>query len=268
MAFNLKATNLVDRVETADVFIRRTLQEFWSGLLNPTGSTGDIARERKTTIESLAKTTKNLLGWARELLPVRGVFAANETVATSLAMEPKLPWVAAMSSPTSPLPPRWMLVNAMSESKELLSWTRGQKALPNALGNAIRTDPNPYVRIEALRAIGVAPVPVSWVPILLDAIPRAEETLPETPFGTQERQTLAKYLRDVKGKLQSIAAEAALRAAQSRPANVPEPAIGPELPLPVGKPPIDWKPWALVGAAVATFAGVVAISRRQRFLAS
>jgi hypothetical protein len=265
MAFNLKATLLTDRVETADKVIRDTLAAFWSGQIQPSGSTGDVARERANTIDTLGRMTKTIVGWGVEQLPVRGVFAANETVATSLAMEPKVTeWAPAI---TGPLLPRWLLLSGMSDSKNLLFWTRGQRALPNALAQAIRTDPNPYVRLEALRAVGVSPVPVSWVPILLDAITRADETLSATPFGVTERRRLAVYLRTVQGKLQEAAAQAAYLAAQSRPANTPEPTIGVPVALAPGKPKADLRPWLAFGASVAALAGVVAVVRRRQLAA-
>lgn len=210
---------------------------------------------------NLGNEVRWLVGRARDSLPVRGLLAANEIPALALKMEPaKRVRVYAAALPNTP---RLVLLQAISDSKNLIFWTSGQKALPTALGLAIRTDPMSYVRIEALRAIGLAPIPVTWVPTLLDAITRAEETLPETPFGTQERQTLAKYLREVKGKLQSVAASAAQQAAQARPANAPEPTVGAELPLPRVKPKSDHKPWIALGAAVVLFAGVAFWARRR-----
>jgi hypothetical protein len=253
MAFNLKATNLVDRVETTDKVIRETLFQFW-------GAVG-MDREHQRAATELARRYATVIApWAREQLPVRGVLAANEVIATALAMEPKVtPWSAPINGA---LLPRWVLVNAMAESKDLLLWSRGKKALMNALAQALRTDPNPYVRIEVLRAIGNAPVPVTWVPTLLDSITRAEETLPETPFAQQERQTLAKYLRDVKGKLAEIAAPSARLAAAMR-LGEPEPTVGKSLDLPPGKPKLDWRPWAALGGAIVVLGGIVLATRKR-----
>lgn len=281
MAFNLKATSLVDRVETTDKVIRETLQQFWSGQMQPSGSTGDLARERVKTVETLGRMTRAIVDWGVELLPVRGVFAANETVATSLAMEPKVtPWMTGLKPDVGipsgrfwrpwigPALPRWILANAMTRTKDLISWTRGAKTMPNALSIAIRTDPNPYVRLEVLRAIGLAPIPRSWAIVLLDAMTRAEAVLAQTAFTQAERQVIAHALQETAAKLQrGLASEVtATLPSMTLPSGGTEAVITGEVAVP-DLAPVDWKPWAAVGGAVALLGGVVVLTRRQHSLA-
>lgn len=278
MAFNLKATNLVDRVETADKVIRETLYAFWSGQIQPSGSTGNLARERDTTIETLGRMTRTIADWGVELLPVRSIFVSHEAAATALVMEPKVTsWMTSLKpdigipSPRfwkpwlGPALPRWILVNAMTRTQDLLSWTRGARALPNAFSTAIRTDPNPYVRLEVLRAIGLAPIPQSWATILLDAITRTEAVLAQSAFTQPERQTIAYALQEVAAKLQQGLASATLPQV-ALPGGGVERAITTQVEVPLPPRPADWKPWAVLGGATVALGGTVwwASSRRHR----
>lgn len=131
---------------------------------------------------------------------IRVVLAQLNTVPWALLREP----AAAMRASTKADDlPRMALVRGMSESRDIVTWAQDRNLMVHALSSAIRTDPSAYVRLEVLRAIGFSPIPVEWVPTLLDAIQRAEAVLAQTPFDQSTRQTLAKYLSDVTAKLQS-----------------------------------------------------------------
>lgn len=158
--------------------------------------------------------------------------------------------------------PRWQMLNAAAESKSLLSWDSNPIQLRTALVQTLRSDPSPYVRLEALRAIGAAPIPLSWTGPLLEAIQGAEATLAETPFTQAERQALAKYLADVTSKLQAAAAP-------SFPA-VTVPGISePVTTLDLQLAPIDpnsraWLPWALGGSlGLLAIVGALVYQRSQ-----
>jgi hypothetical protein len=124
--------------------------------------------------------------------------AQLDLVANALILEP----VVVKTTDADDLP-RMALLRGMSDSRDIISWGSNRNLLMQGLAKAIRTDPAPLVRLEALRAIGLAPVPAEWVPTFIDTIQRAEAVLAQTPFNQATRQALAKYMADVTGKLQS-----------------------------------------------------------------
>lgn len=184
--------------------------------------------------------------WTPPALVLRGAFAAQDLLVSALLLEPATTRSFPGALAKSLL--RWQLLNAAAESKSLLSWTAQPERLRAALAQTLRSDPSPYVRLEALRALGAAPVPVSWTGPLLESIRGAEAVLAETPFKQDERQALAKYLAEVTGKLQAAAAPS------FTPVTVPgisEPVTTLDLQLPAVDPaPRRWVPWALGGLAL------------------
>lgn len=224
---NWKATTPTDQLESTRA-LNWELEQAWIGYAPA------AAALRAGT---LANLTRDHVAWAARCRggppscssQVRALLAQLNLVARALWIEPGVfPTVPADAAP------RMALVSGLSKSLDIISWASDQNMLLQAIARAIRTDPVALVRLEVLRAVGLAPIPLAWVPVLLDAIERASAVLGETPFPQKERLALAAYLQNVAGRLVSIQATAAQAAAVNTPfdpgsvlnpppANVPDP---------------------------------------------
>lgn len=225
---NYKATTLADQLESTRALDWDLQYLVWSG--HATG-------QRMLSSGSAASVTRDHVAWAARCRGgppgcdsrIRVVMAQQNLVARALLLEP----VIAARIPGEDAP-RLALIAGVSKSAHITSWGDDQNLLLQALAKAIRTDPSALVRLEVLRALGTSPIPLGWVPTLLDAIARTEAVLAEAPFPQKERQALSMYLKNVAARLVSIQAEAAQAAAVNTPipsttsvnpppANVPDP---------------------------------------------
>lgn len=195
---NSSATTTADQLESTRA-LAWELQQLWLGLYGAPPMSFVLK-------DFFADPTRKHVAWAARCRGgppacnslVRAQMAQLDLMARALLLEP----VVIKTTNADDLP-RMALLRGMSDSRNIISWGADRNLLIQSLSKAIRTDPAPLVRLEALRAVGLAPIPAEWVPTLIDAIQRAEAVLAQTPFNQATRQALAKYMADVTGKLQS-----------------------------------------------------------------
>lgn len=96
-----------------------------------------------------------------------------------------------------------------SNDKVIETWGNGPQ-LAAAIAKAIETDPDPFVRLEALKMVSQASFPVQrWAEAILPALDRAAATLAESPWEATTRRAVQKWIVDARSRLLSLMAIAA-----------------------------------------------------------
>jgi hypothetical protein len=176
-------------------------------------------------------------------------------------------------------PPARQTATAIRKSGDIASWGNPGLTLIKTIMEAIAYQDDAFTRLELLSALYEAPLPVFWFDTITSGIQRATELLPQSQFNQQQRQAIFNKLREVEGRVQQLQAEKAVAEAQL--ATLPpgrEVAVGnnvfvnqPGVGL-TAKPPggqkTSWTPYVVLGAVLATGAGLVTVAavRRKRYL--
>lgn len=105
---------------------------------------------------------------------------------------------------------RGMLFWGVNRSGDKVIETWGGPQLAAATAKVIETDPDPLVRLEALKMVSQASFPVQrWAEAILPALDRTAATLAESPWDTTTRRALQKWIVDTRSRLLALLAVAA-----------------------------------------------------------
>lgn len=171
--------------------------------------------------------------------------------------------------------PAAVMAKEINASGDIASWGQPNLYLIQTIMEQVKKNQDPVVRLELLQALGTAPIPIYWVPTIMNGLKAAEELLATQKFPdaygmeiTNVRAALAKGQREVTGRIQEVVGQQALANvdlnALAAQLQLPElPGYGPALPAPAAWWRRDWKPLAALGLATVAALGLALVFHRR-----